>query len=142
MPETFRQATKWPMVMATAKLRRSPDGTVCIRSLTTTTAMQDGDGSGMSRTTVVFAGEPDISRLSRFMESTGWRLIKKGESNEKDRGISCRIGSSTPCDDGLLSRQYSVESGAGACRGQSCDDRSRYQDDADSGDAEGEGIPV
>lgn len=95
------------------------------------------------KTAIVFVGEPDISRLSRFMETTGWRLIKRGEKDEKkNREISCRIGDVTADSNRLLSGQPGMEGRSGARDRQCRDDRSGYQDDADSGGSERKRLPV
>ena len=99
-------------------------------------------GNTIMADSIVFVGEPDISRLSRFMETTGWRLIKKGEKDEKNREIYSRNGSIPACNNGLLPRQCSMESRSGAGDHQCRDDRSGYQDDEHPGDAEGKRLPV
>ena len=36
---------------------------------------------------IVFIGAPDLGRLERFMRSTGYCLIKKGERDEENRTV-------------------------------------------------------
>lgn len=100
-------------------------------------------GNTIMADSIVFVGEPDISRLSRFMETTGWRLIKRGENDEKkNRGIHSRNGSVPACNNRLLSGQPGMEGRSGARDHQYGDDCGWCQDDADSGGIEGEGLPV
>lgn len=100
-------------------------------------------GNTIMADSIVFVGEPDISRLSRFMETTGWRLIKRGKNDEKkNRGIHSRNGSVPACNNRLLSGQPGMEGRTGARDRQCRDDRSGYQDDEHPGDAEGKRIPV
>lgn len=100
-------------------------------------------GNTIMADSIVFVGEPDISRLSRFMETTGWRLIKRGENDEKkNRGIHSRNGSVPACNNRLLSGQPGMEDRSGARDRQYGDDRSGYQDDEHPGNAEGKRIPV
>ena len=99
-------------------------------------------GNTIMADSIVFVGEPDISRLSRFMETTGWRLIKRGEKNEENRKISGRIGNVPAGNNRVLLRQSGMEDRPGARDRQYGDDCSRCQDDADSGGAEGKRIPV
>ena len=100
-------------------------------------------GNTIMADSIVFVGEPDISRLSRFMETTGWRLIKRGEKDEKkNREISGRIRNVPAGNNRVLLRQSGMEGRSGAGDHQHRDDRGGYQDDADSGDTEREGTPV
>lgn len=96
----------------------------------------------MSKASVVFVGEPDISRLSRFIETTGWRLIKRGEEHEKNGEISGRIGNALAGNNRVLLRQSGMENSAGTGNHQHRDDRSGYQDDANSGGSERKRLTV
>lgn len=104
----------------------------------TSTRTAPGNTTMAGKSTIVFIGELDISRLSRFMLTTGWRLMQKGEKDEKkNRELHGRNRNLDACNDGMLLRQCGMEGGAYVGHDQLRADRCGSQDDGHPGSIAG-----